>query len=223
VPSEHTRHIHEEWGVDRKIESFPYFVPDELLRQANDAAPWASSEERPYFAMAGRLIKEKGFGEVIPQMRFFPQADLLIAGAGPYEAGLRRQAAGLENVRFTGMLDSPSIARLFKGARAVIVPSLFYETFAYVVLEAFAAGAPVIAHNLGPLPDHIERSKGGLIYDSQMQLREAMQTLLDQPERARSLGANARTAAEEHWSEAVHMDRYFGLLERSRVRRSQGV
>jgi glycosyltransferase involved in cell wall biosynthesis len=219
VPSEHTRQIHQAWGVTREIQTLPYFVPDQLLRQADEVVPLRNSTGRPYFAMAGRLIKEKGFGEAITQMRFLPQADLLIAGAGPYEDQLRLQAAGLENVRFTGMLDALSISSLFKGARAVIVPSLFYETFAYVVLEAFAAGAPVIVHNLGPLPDHVERSQGGLVYDSPAQLRDAMQTLLDGPAFARDLGARARVAATEHWRERAHMDRYFTLIERSRDRR----
>jgi glycosyltransferase involved in cell wall biosynthesis len=220
VPSEHTRKVHNARGIDRTIEPLPYFIPDTLVQQAEEATPWRTFSERPYFAMAGRLVKEKGFAEVLAQMQHFPQADLLIAGAGPYEDELRRQTAGLGNVQFTGMLDSTALLRLFKGARAVIVPSLFYETFGFVVIEAFTAGTPVIAHNLGPLPDHIQKSQGGLLYDSAEQLREAMRTLLEQPELSRRLGSQGRAAVSAHWSESAHLDHYLHLIEECKTRRT---
>ena len=58
-------------------------------------------------------------------------------------------ARDLPNVHFEGLLGGRALARLFRSARAVVVPSLFPETFGYVVLEAFAVGTPVIVHEDG--------------------------------------------------------------------------
>ena len=84
-------------------------------------------------------------------MRYLPEVDLRIAGTGPIEQDLRELAADLPNVHFEGLLGGPALARLFRGARAVVVPSLFPETFGYVVLEAFAVGTPVVVHEAGAL------------------------------------------------------------------------
>ena len=104
---------------------------------------------RPYLAAAGRLVNMKGFQRLIPLMRYLPEADLRIAGTGPYEPVLRALAQDLPNVHFEGLLGGERLARLFRGARAVVVPSLFPETFGYVVLEAFAVGTPVVVHEGG--------------------------------------------------------------------------
>ncbi len=91
----------------------------------------------------------KGFQRLIPMMRYLPEVDLRIAGTGPYETTLRAMATDLPNVRFEGLLGGNSLARLFRDAHAVVVPSLFPETFGYVVLEAFSVGTPVVVHKGG--------------------------------------------------------------------------
>src|SRR5207249_2347799 len=96
----------------------------------------------PYVAAAGRLEKIKGFQDAIDAIRHLPGVDLRIAGAGGYEPALRAQARGMANVHFEGRLDAAEVAALFRGSRAVVVRYLVYETFGYVVLEAFAEGTP---------------------------------------------------------------------------------
>src|SRR5207245_6985499 len=122
--------------------------------------------------------------------RSLPHIDLRIAGSGGYERVLRDRAAGLPNIHFEGRLDAPRIAALFRGARAVVVPSLVYETFGYVVLEAFAEGTPVIVRNLGALPELVEESQGGLVFDSQESLIAWLGRLATDKELRDTLGAN---------------------------------
>ena len=122
-------------------------MPDDWSKGIEDEPPEVL--ERPYLAAAGRLVKMKGFQRLIPLMSYLPEVDLRIAGTGPYEAELKALAAGLPNVRFEGLLGGAALARLFRSARAVVVPSLFPETFGYVVLEAFAVGTPVVVHEGG--------------------------------------------------------------------------
>ncbi len=77
---------------------------------------------------------------------------------------MHRLAEGLANVHFEGRLDSAQVAALFRGALAVAVPSLVYETFGYVVLEAFAEKTPVVVRDLGALPELVAESGGGLVF-----------------------------------------------------------
>src|ERR671932_1703874 len=103
-------------------------------------------------------------------MRRLPGLDLRIAGSGGYESALRERARGLDNVHFEGRLDAAQLAALFRGARAVVVPSLVYETFGYVVLEAFDEGTPVIVRDLGALPELVAVSGGGLVFRTEEEL-----------------------------------------------------
>ena len=100
----------------------PYFLPDDWSRGVEDEEP--EPRDRPYLAAAGRMVGMKGFQKLIPLMRNLPEADLRIAGTGPFEPTLRRLAGDLPNVHFEGLLGGPALARLFRGSRAVVVPSL---------------------------------------------------------------------------------------------------
>ena len=129
---------------------------------------------------------------------------------------MRQRARGLDNVHFEGRLDAARVAALFRGARAVVVPSLVYETFGYVVLEAFAERTPVIVRNLGALPELVEESQGGLVFDSRESLVAWLGRLATDDELRDTLGANGLRARHELWSEAEHLDRYFALIDEHR-------
>jgi glycosyltransferase involved in cell wall biosynthesis len=215
VPSAHTRQIHNDRGVDRAIVHLPYFLPDELGADEPGESETAASRlpaERPYFVAAGRLVKEKGFSNLIAQMRHVPGADLKIAGAGPYEETLRAEAAGLPNVHFAGLLAYPELRRLYQGGRALIVPSLFHETFCYVVLEAFSAATPAIVHERGALPELVELSGGGDVYREQGELLALMKAYLADPGRAASLGRKGRATYQTRWNESGHVEAYLNLI-----------
>ena len=71
----------------------------------------------------------------------------------------------------------PTSRRALPGARAVVVPSLVYETFGYVVLEAFQERTPVVVRNLGALPELVAESGGGLVFKSSDELVSALDRL----------------------------------------------
>ena len=168
--------------------------------------------ERPYLAAAGRLVKMKGFQRLIPLMRYLPEVDLRIAGTGPYEAELRALAGDLPNVRFEGLLGGPALARLFRSARAVVVPSLFPETFGYVVLEAFAVGTPVVVHEGGgALYETGFLSGGGLAYRTDTELLTAMRRMVHDHRLHDDLAARGFAVRMGEWSESEHLERYFAL------------
>jgi glycosyltransferase involved in cell wall biosynthesis len=210
-PSLSTIHEHRRRGVTRRMVHLPYFLPNDYV-----TSPEPPRSERPYVVSAGRLEKNKGFQDVIEAMRTLSSIDLRIAGAGGFEPALREQARGLANVQFEGRLDGPELASLFRGARAVVVPSLVYETFGYVVLEAFAEGTPVIVRDLGALPELVDESGGGLTFDTLDNLRAAISRLATDAELAAELGANGLRARQSLWSEAAHLESYFDLIDQTR-------
>lgn len=216
VPSLHTREEHHRRGIRVPITCLSYFLPDDDFLDAPPPVS-KSTPDRPYFLIASRLIKEKGVHDVIAQMAAFPEIDLWIAGTGPFEPELRRMAAGQPNVRFLGLLDYARLRTAYRGARSLIVPSLFHETFGYVVLEAFATGTPAIVRRRGALPELIEASGGGLHYETADELRFALRRLALDPAEADRMGKRAHTYARTRWSEQTHVDRYLALIDAARA------
>lgn len=210
-PSLHALNEHRKRGVGAPLIHLPYFLPDDWSEGIEDEEP--EPTERPYIAAAGRLVRMKGFQRIIPLMRQLPEIDLRIAGTGPYESALRGLARELPNVRFEGLLGRSSLARLFHGARAVAVPSLFPETFGYVVLEAFAVRTPVIVHLAGgALAETGVASGGGLGYETDDEWVEAAQKLVRNRRLRDELADRGFANRVGDWSEAAHLDRYFELL-----------
>jgi glycosyltransferase involved in cell wall biosynthesis len=208
TPSQASARIHRERGLRRAMEVLPYFVGDEWRVKL----PSAPTRGRPYFAFAGRLVKEKGLGTLIPTMRRLPGVDLRIAGRGPYEAELRAMASGMENVEFLGHLGFQGLREFYAGARALVAPSRMVETFGYVVLESHAVGTPAIVPDLGGISESVRRSGGGIIYQSDAELFEALGWLAEDDTLRSQLGGSARDAVEKFWTEEQHMEQYFAHL-----------
>ncbi len=150
---------------------------------------------------------------LIDVFRDYREADLLIVGEGTMGAELRRQAEGLDHVRFLGRLHPSELGQLYEGAVALVVPSIGYEVFGIVALEAFARRTPAIAHDLGALTEVIEDSGGGLLYRTTAELREAMDRLLARRRAARA----ARQPGLRRMAAAVERGRpRRGVLRRDR-------
>lgn len=219
VSTDHARRMHLERGVDRSFAVLPYFLPDSWVAAADHASPFRGRDGRPYLAAAGRLVREKGFQTVIERMGLFEDVDLFLAGDGPMRGELERLADRYPNVFLLGMLDQSRLRSLMRGAVAVVVPSLFFETFGYVALEAMAAATPVIVHDLGPLPEHVERSGAGYSYSTLEQLERRMRELVENEQQAREMGRRGRGAVRELWNEEDHVRRYRELVEGARAAR----
>jgi len=128
----------------------------------------------------------------------------------------------LPNVRFEGLLGGMALARLFRSARAVVVPSLFPETFGYVVLEAFAVGTPVVVHEGGgALNETGFLSGGGLGYRTDAELLTALRRMVHDHGLHRDLAARGFAMRMGEWSETEHIGRYFTLIGQARAARDQ--
>jgi glycosyltransferase involved in cell wall biosynthesis len=207
-PSMHTRELYKK--MDIPVYRLPYCLPEKWM-QCEDHTNTFKNRTRPYFAVAGRLVSEKGFQNLIPVMKNFPQYDLLIAGTGPLENHLK--AIAPKNVHFLGLLSEDELAPLFHHSIAVIMSSLFYETFGYVALEAFATRAPVILHNVGALPELVHTSGGGLIYNTNAELITAMSRLASDSKLRTDMAERGFQAWQNNWSEDIHCKMYISILD----------
>lgn len=169
----------------------PNFVVDPGV--SGDAA-------RSGFVFAGRLSPEKGCDILLTAWRDLP-VPLTIIGDGPELNRLR--AAAPPNVTFLGRRSPTDVREVMGSAVAVIVPSLWYEAFGLVAVEAMALGTPVIASHLGALPEIVTEQTGLLVPPADpASLRAAVIALATDPDKARRLGAEARRRYEATYSPA---------------------
>jgi glycosyltransferase involved in cell wall biosynthesis len=196
----------------------PYFLAGAIPEQPDRTAS-ARPQDRPYFLFVGRLTRLKGLESVIPVFGRYPQADLLIIGDGEHGPALQALAKPVPNVKFLGRLPNQELGRYYEHAIAAIVPSQGYETFGIVLIEALRTGTPVIARRLGPFPEIVEQSGGGLLFSTADELLEAMKRLQDDAAFRDGLAASGYRACREHWSEQVVIDRFLGLVSEARDER----
>ena len=90
-----------------------------------------------------------------------------------------------------------------------------------VVLEAFREGVPVIARSRGPFPEILASSQGGLLFESEQELRGALDLALHDDAVRERLSNNARNAFEQNWTEAAGLNRYFAFIEQLAQQRGQ--
>jgi glycosyltransferase involved in cell wall biosynthesis len=219
-PSRFTRQMHHDRGFVREIAHLPYFVPP----GEHSAAPVETSPHpRPFFLFVGRLEKIKGLQTLFPVFRNYPHADLLVAGTGNYEAELRRDAAGINNVIFLGALQQAQLRALYRHALGVLVPSICYEVFGIIILEAYLQRTPVIVRRLGGLQEVVEESDGGFAYSTGEELLAAMERLRTDPDLRRQMGERGFEKYHQRWSEEAHLGMYFELLESTARRKLGGL
>jgi glycosyltransferase involved in cell wall biosynthesis len=209
-PSRFTARMHAERGFPFPIGHLPYFI-DRVDDEWTHPSP--RPRERPYLLFVGRLEPMKGVQTLIDVWeKVDPGLDLLVAGSGSAEAGLRSRAGANPRIAFLGPLPQRELGTLYVHALATLVPSLAYETFGMVIIESFARKTPVIVRDLGALPEVAEESGGGFVYRSDRELLEAIRRLAGEPDLRRELGERGYQAFVRLWSREAQLARYFDLL-----------
>ncbi len=160
--------------------------------------------EDPLLVYVGRLSAEKGIDRIKPILEAIPNARLALVGDGPYREELEALFTDLP-AYFVGYLQGEELGAAYASADAFVFPSLT-ETLGLVVLEAMAAGCPVIAANAGGIPDIVTDGENGFLFDPQNDRGaiEATQRLLANPLERDNIRRAARQEAERWgWSAAT--------------------
>ncbi len=208
APSQFSVENHRANGFPAKVIHLPHFVPDAFCTSYGEEVrePGAG-----YFLFVGRLERLKGPHTLINVFRKHPELELVFVGSGEFEVELRKLAKDMDNVRFLGVKDDEELSKLYKEARAVIVPSLTYESFGLVVLEAFARGTPAVVRNLGALPELI-KGGGGISYDNDAELEAAILQLQLDSTHWQELSKQALSNVRNNYSQTLHLEKYLGIV-----------
>jgi glycosyltransferase involved in cell wall biosynthesis len=176
------------------------------------ATPADLSEGEPgYLLFVGRLRIRKGVEvllEALQELRSrHPEASLRIAGDGEHWGRLERRVAELglgEAVAFLGTCDAGRVRGLLAGAAALVVPSI-YEGMPLVVLEAMAAGVPVVASAVSGIPEVVVDGETGWLVppEDPEALADALGEVLAGPEEARRRGEAGRRRVDERFRPSV--------------------
>ncbi|MCV2877853.1 glycosyltransferase [Sedimentimonas flavescens] len=132
------------------------FVKPNFVARADIPAPG----HREGALFVGRLSPEKGVESLIAAWRSVPGIPLTVVGSGPLEVALRRAAPG--NVTFTGALPREAVLQRMARARLLVFPSIWYEGFPMTLVEAMAAGLPVVAARIGAAAEIVSPEFGAL-------------------------------------------------------------
>lgn len=184
--------------------------------------PGVGSESRAGFLYVGRLAEEKGIPALLDAAGLEPGL-VRVAGAGPLAPVVRR-AASAGYVDYLGELDHDSVVQEMRRAWALVVPSIWFEGFPLVVLEAYATATPVIASGIGSLAEIVQDGVTGLLAEpgDPGALASRLQWARDHPEEMRQMGSNARRLYEARYRGATHLaallDAYQAVIaEKARV------
>ncbi|MBN3941672.1 MAG: glycosyltransferase family 1 protein [Nostoc sp.] len=161
--------------------------------------------ESPLLLYVGRLSAEKEIERIKPILEAIPQARLALVGDGPHRQALQKHFAGT-NTYFVGYLMGQELGSAFASADAFIFPSRT-ETLGLVLLEAMAAGCPVVAARSGGIPDIVTDGVNGYLFEPTADVQGALAAtvrLLEQKQQRDIIRQNARQEAESWgWTAAT--------------------
>jgi glycosyltransferase involved in cell wall biosynthesis len=191
VPSHYLGGLVTRWGVESsRVRVIPNAAPAVL----------EPPDRRPRRLLyVGRLVSWKHVDHVLGVLPELDGVELDVVGSGPEEEDLRRLAEGTGvagRVHFHGPLRQEEAMGLMRENAGVLVLPSSYEGMPHVVLEAFAAGLPVVASAAGGTPEIVEPGVSGLLYPwgQTEQLRASLEQALEPDVAARLATGGAEVA-----------------------------
>ena len=154
----------------KRVSVLQNFASDEILERARLGDSDATDRKRPYLLYFGRLSREKGvdvlvdaFSAIAPSL---PEWRLVVAGDGPEYDALndRASSSGVSNfINFVGYQSGEPLRRYVEEASLVVVSSQWRENMPFSVIEAFAAGTPVVGTRIGGIPELVSEGMTGFV------------------------------------------------------------
>lgn len=162
-----------------------------------------------YFLYIGRLSKEKSVITLLQAIKELPmEIKLHIVGTGPEEKKLKKYVNKneLHNVEFLGLKTGSDIQDEYQNCIATILPCNWFEIFGMTNIESFANGKPVIASNIGGIPEIVEHNVNGLLFEPAdvEQLKECILKYWNNPNLVIEHGKNAREKSIKFYTEKIY-------------------
>lgn len=166
----------------------------------------------------GRITEEKGVETVVQAFETLPDHHVKIMGDDTTEEAKRLiayvQEKGLKNIEFVGFKGGVELEEIIKGARYTLIPSVWYDNLPNTALESFQYSKPVIASDIGSLPELVLDGVNGYLFEAGNgeELREKV-LLLDADETVAAMGAASRARLEDRFAPKKHYDALMGVFE----------
>jgi glycosyltransferase involved in cell wall biosynthesis len=209
------------YGVKKPIYVVPNFIHFSQFDHQKKSflhKKYAIAEKTPILLSVGRLGREKNFDFIITMftnlIKIRPEVHLVLIGYGPEEERLKEkiQKVGIaDKVTITGMLDREDIPKSYADSDVFVFASKS-ETQGIIVLEAAAAGLPVVIVKDAAYTNMIEDGKSG--YETALSSKlfiEKILYLLDHPEKRKAFGEYGKQLVREKFDEEVLTERLFAV------------
>ncbi|MGA7161623.1 MAG: glycosyltransferase family 4 protein [Bacteroidota bacterium] len=200
------------------------FVKPHFLEHPPQPVPWNERDQKAIFV--GRLYAAKGIHILLEAWKRMGKGapPLEVVGDGPMRAQLVRsiEESGMqESVSFVGNVSHQETMDRISKAKLLIVPSLCFEGFPMVVLEAFALGVPVAASNIGSLPSLISENRSGKLFTpgDAGEILSCVKGLLGDDAKLRLLGEAVRNEFADKYTAEKNYGMLTGIYEAAASRR----
>ena len=186
-------------------------IPNALDKTFLNVIP--NYKNKGYFLFVGNLLDVKGVNILLEAINNLPKdIDFHIIGDGLQKEKYLQfvKENNLNNVKFLGKKNRDELILEYQNCIAVIVPSNWFEIFGMINIEAFINGKPVIASNIGGIPEQVENEKTGLLFEpaNVAQLQDCILKYWKNPDLVVEHGKNAYEKAKKQYSE----ERYYNEL-----------
>jgi glycosyltransferase involved in cell wall biosynthesis len=215
APSLFLLNKHHEFGFD----------PVRFVHIPNPAGMEVSSlSDQPggYLLYFGRLSREKGVRTLITAFQNLrtPGIPLYIAGDGPERKDVEQIASQRKNneIKFMGYLTTEPLRKAIDSARAIILPSEWYENAPMAILESFSRGKPVIGANIGGIPELIDDGVNGYLFEpgNAIDLRNKLELFLALPDdHVREMGRAAKCKVQREYTAGRHYEQLMQAYEQA--------
>ncbi|MFI4860392.1 MAG: glycosyltransferase family 4 protein [Phycisphaerales bacterium JB063] len=191
----------------------PNFVMDD---------PGAGMGGGDYALYLGRLSPEKGIDTLIAAWeRMESPVPLKILGSGPMQQEVMAFAARHPHVEYLGFVKQPALGEVIRGAVLLVLPSLNYEGFPKVIVEAFASGLPIIASRMGAMQDAVVQDETGRLFTpgDAADLAGTVSALFNDTAQLARMRHAARLAYESLYTAEANYATLMDIYERALTRR----
>lgn len=165
--------------------------------------PASSSRKGGYALYVGRLVEEKGLAVLLEAWQHIGmRLPLKIVGDGPLSAMVSEGIAQIQGVVWLGNQSCEQVHALMQNAEILVLPSLWYEGFPMTVVEAYAAGLPIVASNIGSLSSLVEHGRTGRQFrpGSVLDLCSQIEWILSHPQALAEMRQAARMEFDRLYS-----------------------
>ncbi|MDA7662514.1 glycosyltransferase [Pirellulaceae bacterium] len=199
-------------GFDpQKISVKQNFVSNPVVKNTKTVRPKNA-------CFVGRLNDEKGVRFLLDAWREGKHDIVLnIAGDGPLKQKVKDAASETKNIVYHGQLDHHQTLDLIANATVQIVPSLYYEPFGLVVIEAFSAATPVIASRLGSLADLVSHEHDGMLFSAndQVDLNEKLIAFFSDSQQHESYQRNALQTFHSKFTKEKNLELLLSIYDQA--------